>query len=107
MAKHYFIDRDKALDALEDAIRLSSAELMTSLKKLPVTETIEISSPTALNAVEYIKDYCDSQKRCDGCCFYKEFGDDSNSNKACHIGCPENWDISSIEQKWRTLHERA
>lgn len=91
IAKHFFIDRDKALDALEDAIRLSSAELMASLRKLPVTETVEISSPTALNAAEYIKDYCDSQKRCDDCCFYKEYK--NGCNGACRIGAPENWDV--------------
>lgn len=110
MAKHFFIDRNEALDALDEALEPSPEmwdTIRTTLRELPFVQAVEITEPTLMNAAEAIKKHCNSQKSCDGCCFYKEYGDENNSNKACYIGCPENWDISSIEQKWRTLHERA
>ena len=97
MATVFFVNRNEALDALDEALEPSPEmwdATRTTLRGLPFTQAVEISSPTALNAARYIKDYCDSHKgRCDGCCFYKEYGDVGNSNKACRVGLPENWDV--------------
>ena len=97
MAKHFFIDRKEPLDALVEALEPSPEMLdtiRTTLRELPFTQAVEISAPTLLNAAEYIKKHCESQKGCcDGCCFYKEYGNDGNSNKACRVFLPENWDI--------------
>ena len=93
MKKVFFVDRTEALDALDKALELSPEALKkirSTLMRLPFTQAVEISSPNALNAAEYIKDYCGSQKGCDGCCFYKLVDD---GNRTCCIGCPENWDV--------------
>lgn len=92
----FFIDRNEAMDALVEALEPSPEMLdtiRTTLRELPFTQAVEISAPTLLNAAEYIKKHCESQRCCDGCCFYKEYGNDGNSNKACRVFLPENWDI--------------
>ena len=96
MAEVFFIDRKEALDALYEALEPSPTmwdKIVSTLMELPFTQTVKISAPTALNAAEYVKGYCGSQKGCDGCCFYKEYGNNDDSNRACCIGCPENWNI--------------
>lgn len=53
MAKHFFIDRKEALDALVEALEPSPEMLdtiRTTLRELPFTQAVEISAPTLLNA---------------------------------------------------------
>lgn len=92
----FLIDRNEALDIMDEVLEPSPEEwdkIRTALRELPFVKAVEISSPTIVNVAVAIKDHCDSQKGCDGCCFYKEYGNNDDSNRACCIGCPENWNI--------------
>lgn len=94
MAEVFLIDRNEALDALDEALEPGPEMwdcIRTALRALPFVQAAESSSPTLVDAAIAIKAYCDSRKGCDGCCFHRT---DVSGEKTCCVGCPENWSVS-------------